>query len=269
MRNTSWLSRGAQFPKGPERRLLLSIHDVGPRSEGAIDRLRDHLGRHASPDRVALLVVPNHWGEAPIRRGSPFATRLRQWADRGAEVFVHGWLHQDATRHNTPLARFKARYMTAGEGEFLGLGRARARTLMRDGKNLIEDITGRTVAGFIAPAWLYGPGALDALADCGFVMAEDHWKVWSPTTGQILAESPVLTWASRSRARIASSLLAARLLPTLLQGMPVARVGVHPGDTRVPAIMSSIDRAVARLSRSHRVARYGDLRVAEAIACAS
>lgn len=184
-------------------------------------------------------------------------------------MFVHGWFHQDSTRHRTATARFKAQHMTAGEGEFLGLDRACARALMRDGKNLIEDITGRTAAGFIAPAWLYGAGALDALADCGFMMAEDHWKVWSPTTGQVLAESPVLTWASRSRARIASSLLAARLLPTLLQGMQVARVGVHPGDAAIPAIMSSIDSAVARLSRSHRVARYDDLPAAKAIACAS
>ncbi|MBV1692619.1 polysaccharide deacetylase family protein [Novosphingobium sp. G106] len=263
------MSRGAQSSKEPTRRLLLSIHDVGPRSEGAVDRLRDHLGQHTSLDRVALLVVPNHGGEAPIQPGSPFATRLREWSDRGAEVFVHGWFHRDSTRHRTPTARFKAQYMTAGEGEFLGLDRACARALMRDGKKLIEDVTGRAVAGFIAPAWLYGPGALDALADCGFMMAEDHWKVWSPATGQILAESPVLTWASRSRARIASSLLAARLLPTLLQAMHVARVGVHPGDTTVPAIMSSIDHAVARLSRSHRISRYAELPASEAFACAS
>lgn len=269
MRDTSSRLSGAKAPAPDKRRLLLSIHDVGPRSEGAVDRLRDHLGRHASPDRLALLVVPNHWGEAPIRPGSPFASRLREWTDRGAEVFVHGWFHLDTNRHRTPAARFKARYLTAREGEFLGIDRTSARALMRDGRDLIEDITGRSVAGFIAPAWLYGAGALDALADCGFRLAEDHWKVWSPATGQVLAESPVLTWASRSRARIASSLAAARLLPLLLQGMPAARVGVHPGDTTVPAIMASIDRAVAQLTRSHRAARYGDLLAPEALACAS
>lgn len=269
MRNPGSLSSGAIPSAPPQRRLLLSIHDVGPRSESAVDQLRDHLGRHASPDRLALLVVPNHWGEAPIRPGSPFAARLRQWADSGAEVFVHGWFHQDSSRHRTAAARFKARHMTAGEGEFLGLDRTRARALMRDGRGLIEDITGRAVAGFVAPAWLYGRGALDALTDCKFAMAEDHWKVWSPLTGQILAESPVLTWASRSRARIASSLLAASVLPPLLRAMHVARIGVHPGDTTVPEIMASIDRAVRRLIRSHRVARYGDLSLAEAIACAS
>lgn len=73
MRRTSSLSFAAKVAAPIQSLLLLSIHDVGPRSEGAVDRLRDHLGRHASPDRLALLVVPNHWGEAPIRAGSPFA----------------------------------------------------------------------------------------------------------------------------------------------------------------------------------------------------
>ena len=31
---------------------------------------------------------------------------------------------------------------------------------------LIEDIIGRPIDGFVAPAWLYGPGAIEALADC-------------------------------------------------------------------------------------------------------
>ena len=60
------------------RRLLVSIHDVGPRSEGAVDRLRDVLARHVSEDRQALLVVPDHWGEAPLTPGSAFAARRRQ-----------------------------------------------------------------------------------------------------------------------------------------------------------------------------------------------
>ena len=251
------------------RRLLLSIHDVGPRSESAVDHLRDRLGRHAPEDKLALLVVPNHWGEAPILPGSPFAGRLRGWAERGAEIFVHGWFHRDASVHRGHAARFKARHMTAGEGEFLGLERPAASALMRDGKALIEDITGRPPAGFIAPAWLYGPGARAALADCGFALAEDHWKVWQPASGRVLSRGPVLTWASRSHGRIASSLFAARALPPLLRFSPVARVGVHPGDVGVPALLASIDRAVARLARTHRPARYGDLLPREGAACAS
>jgi predicted deacetylase len=251
------------------RHLLLSLHDVSPRSESAIDQLRDQLVRHVPEDRMALLVVPNHWGEAPIKPGSPFAARLRSWAERGAEIFVHGWYHRDTSPHTDHAARFKAKHMTAGEGEFLGLDHATARSLMQDGKALLEDISGRRVAGFIAPAWLYGPGALTALAESDFALAEDHWKVWAPGSGRVLARSPVLTWASRSRSRIASSLLVGRVLPPLLRLTPVARIGVHPGDIRVPALRASIDRAVAHLTGTHRPARYGDLLGPEQTACVS
>ncbi len=247
--------------------LLASIHDVSPKFEGAVDALADRLAGHLGGLRLAMLVVPDHWGEAKIGAGTPFATRLRAWADAGIEMFVHGWFHRDTSEHKGADA-WKARHMTAGEGEFLGLDRARASALMRDGRDLLEDVTGKAVAGFIAPAWLYGPGALDALVDCDFDLAEDHWKVWQPASRQVFAKGPVLTWASRSPARIASSLLAARLLPPLLSRMDVARIGVHPGDTAVPAIMASIDRSVAQLASSHHIGRYRDLAPTRRTACA-
>ena len=115
------------LPKGL-RRLLVSIHDVGPRSEGAVDRLRDLLVRHVPHDRQALLVVPDHWGEAPLTPGSPFAARLRGWAESDADIFVHGWFHKDLATHDGFGARLKARHMTAGEGEFLGLDHRKCHT---------------------------------------------------------------------------------------------------------------------------------------------
>ncbi|PZU09746.1 MAG: DUF2334 domain-containing protein [Sphingomonas sp.] len=247
-----------------ERRLLLSIHDVGPRFEGQVDRLRDHLGRHAPVDRIALLVVPDHWGEARIVPGSPFAARLRCWADAGAEIFLHGWLHRDDAPHHSAVNAMRARYMTAGEGEFLGLDRVETRRRLMAGRALLEDVTGRPVRGFVAPAWLYGEGTHVALAELGFDLAEDHLRVWNPGSGTRLASGPVLTWASRSRTRIASSLLAGALLPPLLSRLTVARIGVHPGDVGVPALMTSIDRAIGRVRRTHAPARYDRLLTARA-----
>jgi predicted deacetylase len=245
----------------PDGKLLLtSIHDVGPRSEAQVDRLRDHLGQHVPVDKLAMLVVPDHWGEAPLRAGTPFAARLRGWAEAGGEMFVHGWYHRDTSEHESFAARMKAKHMTASEGEFLGLDEATAYRRMTEGRALIEDIIGKPVAGFIAPAWLYGPGAHAAMARAGFPLAEDHWRVWRPgVADQPLTTGPVLTWASRSRARIASSLFAARALPPLLRFKPVARIAVHPGDTGVPALLESISRALARMTRSHRPGRYAEL----------
>jgi predicted deacetylase len=236
--------------------LLASIHDVSPRFEREVDVLIDLLRPYVG-EQLAMLVVPNHWGGAPITAGSPFAARLRRWAERGCEIFLHGYFHRDESRHPAARQRLKARWMTAGEGEFLGITRTEAAIRIRDGRSLIEDITGRPVAGFIAPAWLYGPGAMEALADCGVMLAESHWRVWSPAAGTELARSPVVTWASRSPARLASSIAAA----AILRHFPseVLRVGVHPPDCRHPRLVRSIRATLLAALRSRRAGRYCDL----------
>jgi hypothetical protein len=214
------------------------------------------LGRHVG-NRLAMLVVPNHWGDAPIVPGSPFATRLRGWADQGVEMFLHGYYHKDDTPHEAGPDKLRARFMTAGEGEFLGLSRAEAAARINDGRSLVEDTIGRSIDGFVAPAWLYGGGALVALADAAVPLAEDHFRVWSPASGRQLASGPVITWASRTRMRLASSLAAAAVLRHA--PLEVLRIGVHPPDVRHPALVRSIGKTLGWATRSRRPARYSDL----------
>ena len=239
--------------------LLLSIHDVSPRSEDAVLRLRELLVQSGSDRSLALLVVPNHWGEAPIRPGSPFATRLRGWAEQGDEIFLHGWFHRDSFIHARAADRWRARWLTAGEGEFMGLSRAEATRLLRDGRSLLEAITGRAVAGFVAPAWLYGSGARAALGELEFPLAEDHWRVWHPPTGAVLTRGPVITWATRSRAREASSLAWAALARRVLAPSAVVRIGVHPGDIESTPVRASIAASVAHFAARRCQGGYGDL----------
>ena len=240
----------------PDRILLASIHDVSPRFEREIDRLLDLVRPHVG-DRLAMLVVPNHWGDAPLIPGSPFAMRLRGWADAGIEMFLHGFYHRDGTRHGGAGDQIRARFMTAGEGEFLGLSKTEAVERIEEGRDIIETITGRPIAGFVAPAWLYGRGANEALHDCSVRMAEDHWCVWSPETGTKLASGPVVTWASRTSVRLLSSLLAAATLRHSPQR--VLRVGVHPGDCGHDAILKSIDATLGFAASGRRAGRYSEL----------
>jgi predicted deacetylase len=248
------------LPRNPatERLLLASIHDVSPRFEREINLLADRFERILGGPRFAMLVVPDHWGEAPLRRAPNFQRRLRDWADAGIEMFVHGWFHKDLAEHSG-AARFKARHMTAGEGEFLGLDHAEAARRMADGKALIEDVIGRPVAGFIAPAWLYGTGARAALDASGLALAEDHLRVWQPGSGRIVARGPVITWASRSRPRQLSSLTVAALARIGLHRQRIVRVATHPGDTGVPALMNSITKTLSSFAARRTIGRYAQL----------
>ena len=240
----------------PERLLLASIHDVSPRFEGEVDRLIDLVAPHVGK-RLAMLVVPNHWGDAPIVSGSPFAARLRGWADQGIEMLLHGFTHRDDAEYSGAGDRLRARFMTASEGEFFGLSQSDAAARIADGQALIESIIGRPVDGFVAPAWLYGDGAREALAHSSIPLAEDHLRVWSPATGKELAWGPVITWASRTRMRLLSSLAAAALLRHA--PLDVLRIGVHPPDVRHPSLVKSIHATFRAARRSRRPARYRDL----------
>ena len=204
-----------------------------------------------------MFVVPNHWGENPIVAGSPFATKLRNWAETGLEIFLHGYFHRDTAVHSRNADRLRARWMTAGEGEFLGLDRTEATTRIECGRASLEDITGRPIAGFVAPAWLYGDGAIEALRDCGIAIAEDHLRVWSPATNVVLSRSPVITWASRTPARQRLSLLAAGAL----RRAPVRdlRIGVHPPDCHAPMLLRSIEKTFWIATQGRRPAAYSEL----------
>jgi len=257
--------RPAPEQRLPEKRLVVAIHDVAPTFAVPIAMLAERIDRILGGARFAMLVVPDHWGAARLDRAPAFERRLRDWADAGVEMFLHGWFHRDSTAHRGTATALKARYMTAGEGEFLGLDAIEAELRMRAGRDMVEQAIGRPIAGFIAPAWLYGPGAHAALKACNIGLAEDHFRVWQPTTGRIVARGPVVTWASRSAARTASSLAVAAAARALPDWIPTMRVAVHPGDVTKETLLTSIDRTLRTLAERRTVSRYADL-LAEPVA---
>ena len=242
--------------------LLLSVHDVTPAHTDRIAALEAGIaGWTGGSATYAMLVVPDFHGRAPIVADRTFQGWLRARADAGVEMLLHGWFHRDNATHSGAAA-WKARHMTAGEGEFLGLTLAQARARLRDGRALLEEILGRAVTGFVAPAWLYGEGARAALAEEGFAFAEEHMRVWRPGDGAVLARGPVVSYASRSRARVLSSLAWSRVATTALAGLPTVRVALHPHDVDVPALERESGRAVRGFLRHRRLGRYDGLTAA-------
>jgi hypothetical protein len=67
----------------------------------------------------------------------------------------------------------------------------------------------------------------------------------------------VITWASRTRARLASSLLAAGALRHA--PLQVLRVGVHPPDMRHSVLVDSIGKTLKHAMKTRSAGRYAEL----------
>jgi hypothetical protein len=70
---------------------------------------------------------------------------------------------------------------------------------------------------------------------------------------------PQLLVHSSSGPRFVSSPAAPQILPSTLHDAPVVRLAIHPGDSAVPSLLTSIDRVLDRLCRRRSLARYADL----------
>ncbi|MBI5506219.1 MAG: polysaccharide deacetylase family protein [Deltaproteobacteria bacterium] len=241
------------------KRIVVSLHDVTPRHFERLLRIDRFLENVGLGGCYSMLVVPNFWYRWPLREHRDFQAWLRARSDAGVEMVLHGYHHVDETSHPAAATRWKARVLTAGEGEFLGLGEPEAIRRLVLGRELLESIVGRPVLGFVAPAWLYGHAALRALGQLGFRFAEDHWRVWCPRTGATLARSPVVSYASRSSARIAGSLAWSRVARAALAPARVVRLAVHPHDFDESRLVGEIDRALRRFLAVRRPSLYREL----------
>jgi len=246
--------------------LLASIHDVAPPHLAAARELRARLGSWGIP-RVTLLAVPNFHGQHPLERAPDTVAWLRARADAGDEICLHGDVHCQRAPVVRAGDRVRAALFTEGEGECLALsGEARTRMLV-DGKRRLEDLLGRPIAGFVAPAWLEPRGFGAHLAVAGFRWHEGG--LWIERLGPPLAgrarryRTPVIGFATRTRLRLGAGLAWAGLLAPVLAAAAAAglgpahvRVALHPGDRGSPAVLRAAERAVATLLRTHAPGTY-------------
>lgn len=113
---------------------------------------------------------------------------------------------------------------------------------------------GWPLAGFVAPAWLLGPGAWRALrqeASSFFyttTWARFHWfhpaqALWAPS----------LVYTARNRSGRLLSPCLMDLAQPLLRDAPLVRLSLHPHDGHHPALMRHMQRLLTALLR-HREA---------------
>ena len=241
------------------KKILLSVHDVTPRHFERVKAIHALLQELGVGNRYAMLVVPDFWRQWPLAEHRAFARWIGERARDGVEIILHGFTHSDESTHHSAFKRWKARTLTACEGEFYGLSQESAAARLQEGAAVLHKACGVKVQGFVAPAWLYSYGARDALSALGFGFAEDHWHVWSPTNKSTLCRGPVISYASRSEGRIRSSLFWSKLADWVLRPLPVLRLAIHPHDLDCERLVVEIKHTISRQQHRRSLCQYAEL----------
>lgn len=248
------ISQTKQIPQA--RGLVVSIHDVSPRTWAATERMLADLAAMGVA-RTALLVIPDHHHRGHFRKDAEFCRWLADHAGAGHEAVVHGYFHlREAKGGEGAWSRLVTESYTAGEGEFYDLDEAEAFARVTRGRDEFREI-GLEPAGFIAPAWLLGDAAERAVARAGFQYTTRIGGVKDLVSGEEHA-SQSLVYSVRAAWRRGTSLAWNSLLLRALGDRPLVRVGLHPPDWDHAAIRRHALKCLARALASREAMTYED-----------
>jgi hypothetical protein len=226
--------------------LLLSLHDVAPVH---LDRLRraEAVLERLGVTRVTYLLVPDFHGRGRADAAAGFVAWCRRPRRFEVRWALHGFTHRDDAPPDprpTPAERWKARWMTGGEGEFLRRDTSVLEDRLRRGIGVYRAVLDAEPDGFVAPAWLFTSALPPLLRRMDFGWTEDHRAVHALRDGQRIP-APVITWATRTPFRKWSSIRGTPILLSRWRNRPVLRLAVHPHDFDHPDTVASIERVWA------------------------
>jgi predicted deacetylase len=225
------------------RTLVVSLHDVSPRTRDDCQAILEELARLGVPC-CSLLVIPDHHHRGHMRDDPGFAEWLREQAEAGHEIVMHGYYHQRERRAGeSAWDKLTTRLYTADEGEFYDLDRAGAAALVTKARDEFQGL-GLTPTGFIAPAWLLSETAEDALRDLRVEYTTRLASVVDLESNRV-HRSQSLVWSVRSGWRRWTSLRWNALLFRRLAACPLLRISIHPVDLRHPTIWQQIGELAA------------------------
>jgi predicted deacetylase len=252
--------------------LCVSIHDVAPATWPECERLLQAIYEVADI-RVSLLVVPDYHG-LPVRDSTAYERMLEKHLARGDELVLHGWRHLDeAAPRSGWRDRFTRTIYTRREGEFYAASYRDACWRIEQGRAWFAE-RNWPLEGFVAPAWLLGPGSWRALLGYGFryTTTRRHFYLL-PSCRRLASQSLVYSVGSGWRRAMSYSLNA--FLLRSLQGNPLARLSLHPVDARHAGVLRNMQRllgalleerdAITKVEFARRLERQPDMRPCHAL----
>ena len=247
--------------------LVVSVHDVAPPQWHQVRRMLDLLAT-IGVRRRSLLVIPNYHGLSPIDGHQDFCEWLRLRQREGDEIVLHGYEHVGICAPRGARDRFKNRWFTQGEGEFLSLDYAQARDRIERGMDMFTR-AGLDAQGFVAPAWLINRDGVRAASDCGFQYTNSYltfsdlrngWRRLAPSLvfgpGHLNEDVGIHIQQRASRA---------------LARSPIVRIVLHPPCMEHPARLQRIVGIITQQLHSRDAVSYLQLlaRLREPLANAS
>src|SRR4030095_16421119 len=144
--------------------IVVSLHDGAPFPPQNTNTIISELGAHGV--RVcSILVVPDYHHEGPFAEHREFVTWLRTLEADGHEIVIHGYFHERPPHtKETVRDRLVTRFYTQNEGEFYDLSYEEALRRITTARDEFHAL-GLKPRGFIAPAWLLGNQAEQAVRD--------------------------------------------------------------------------------------------------------
>jgi predicted deacetylase len=233
--------------------LCIVLHDAAPSTRPACVRTLAAVRQVAGDVPVTILAVPRYHDEAP---SAEFEAWLGERVRRGDELALHGCTHRDDGAPQGRLDALRRSHYTRGEGEFWALSRAEALARMDIG---IEWFAKNRwpLHGFVAPAWLLGPGARAALLERSFdYTATLRQLVHLPS--QAAETSQSIVYSTASRWRRSTSLAWNRLVDLAERRNPVLRIELHPRDADFVAVRRSWQAILQRALKQRRPSTIAD-----------
>jgi predicted deacetylase len=219
------------------------LHDVAPATWLSCRRVLAAI-REVADIPVTLLVVPAYWGRcSALVRG--FENAMTHQLERGNELALHGYFHQDLGVPRSALDWVRRRVYTAGEGEFCALGEQEAAERLLLGQRWFA-ANRWPLFGFVPPAWLLGPEAWKAVRACPQIQYVTTFSQIHALRAGMSIPAPCLTFSSRTPWRRVLSFVWASAGLRQCQAS-VVRLALHPRDATFSSLRHAWQARLASL----------------------
>jgi len=247
------MTRSILSEAGSGPALCIVLHDAAPSTRSACVRTLAAVNQVAGDVPVTILAVPRYHDEAP---SAEFEAWLGDRLRRGDELALHGCTHRDDGAPQGRIDALRRSHYTRGEGEFWALSRREALARIDIGLEWFAK-NGWPLSGFVAPAWLLGPGTRQALVERPFeYTATLRQLIHLP--GQQVESSQSIVYSTSNALRRGTSLAWNAMVDLAERNNPVLRLELHPRDADFIAVRRSWQGILQRALRRRRPATVAD-----------